>query len=128
MTTEDDFQRQLDANPDDHHTRLVFADWLQERDDPRATGYRALGVLGRNADRPNLKCPYWYKSEFGSGSHALPNAWYALLDMPGKGSANCPQWGKGMATRRECENAAALAFARLSAERRAELLAARAPT
>ena len=36
MTTEDDFQQALDANPDDHHTRLVFADWLQERGDPRA--------------------------------------------------------------------------------------------
>jgi hypothetical protein len=29
MTTEEDFQRQLDLHPDDHQTRLVFADWLE---------------------------------------------------------------------------------------------------
>jgi uncharacterized protein (TIGR02996 family) len=45
LTTEDDFQNALDANPEDHQTRLVFADWLQERVDPRAEGYRALGRL-----------------------------------------------------------------------------------
>ena len=45
MTTEEDFQKALDANPDDWQTRLVFADWLQDRDDPRADGYRALAVL-----------------------------------------------------------------------------------
>ena len=47
MTTEDDFQAALDTNPGDWQTRLVFADWLQERDDPRAEGYRALGLLRR---------------------------------------------------------------------------------
>ncbi len=44
MTTEDDFQAALDANPDDWQTRLVFADWLDERGDARAEGYRALGA------------------------------------------------------------------------------------
>ena len=43
MTTEDDFQAALDANPNDWQTRLVFADWLDERGDVRASGYRALG-------------------------------------------------------------------------------------
>ena len=36
MTKEDDFQKALDAHPEDWQTRLVFADWLQERGDPRA--------------------------------------------------------------------------------------------
>lgn len=44
MTTEDDFQNQLDQCPEDHNTRLVFADWLDERNDPRGPGYRALGM------------------------------------------------------------------------------------
>lgn len=44
MTSEDDFQATLDANPEDWQTRLVFADWLQEQGDPRAEGYRALGA------------------------------------------------------------------------------------
>lgn len=44
MTSEDDFNRQLDADPDNWQCRLVFADWLQDRDDRRAEGYRALGI------------------------------------------------------------------------------------
>ena len=43
MTTEDDFRRLIDSNPNDWQNYLVFADWLQERDDPRAVGYRAMG-------------------------------------------------------------------------------------
>lgn len=43
MTTEDDFQAMIDANWEDWHTRLVFADWLAEHDDPRSDGYRWLG-------------------------------------------------------------------------------------
>ncbi|MBN9120212.1 MAG: TIGR02996 domain-containing protein [Planctomycetes bacterium] len=37
MTSEDDFQAALDPDPDDHNTRLVLADRLQERDDPAPT-------------------------------------------------------------------------------------------
>lgn len=48
MTEEDAFQSALDSNPDDATTRLVFADWLDERGDPRASGYRALGRYGRS--------------------------------------------------------------------------------
>src|SRR3954452_8555626 len=55
MTTEDDFQAALDTHPDDWQTRLVFADWLQERGDPRADGYRALGLLRR--------CPHHYTGD-----------------------------------------------------------------
>ena len=47
MTTEDDFQAALDADPGDHFTRLVFADWLDDRGDPRGSGYRAMGEMGR---------------------------------------------------------------------------------
>lgn len=43
MTTEDDFHAVLDAHPRDWQTRLVFADWLDERGDPRAEGYRMMG-------------------------------------------------------------------------------------
>jgi uncharacterized protein (TIGR02996 family) len=45
VTTEEDFQNALDANPKDWQTRLVFADWLQERGDERAEGYPALGLM-----------------------------------------------------------------------------------
>lgn len=38
MQYEDDiaFQRAILANPSDTTLKLVYADWLQERDDPRA--------------------------------------------------------------------------------------------
>ena len=57
MTTEDDFQAALDADPENWQTRLVFADWLQERGDPRAEGYRALGVLRRRPFRWGTRTP-----------------------------------------------------------------------
>jgi uncharacterized protein (TIGR02996 family) len=48
VTTEDDFQLAIDADPEDCQLRMVFADWLDEQvpPDPRAEGYRALGRLG----------------------------------------------------------------------------------
>lgn len=45
MTTEDDFLHQLLVEPCDFQTRLVFADWLQERDDPRADAYCVIAHL-----------------------------------------------------------------------------------
>lgn len=49
MTTEDDFQAALDANPEDWQTRLVFADWLQERGDSRTACTRSAT---RSSTRP----------------------------------------------------------------------------
>ncbi len=41
-TEEASFHAALDAQLEDDCTRMVFADWLEERDDPRALGYRLL--------------------------------------------------------------------------------------
>jgi uncharacterized protein (TIGR02996 family) len=118
MTTEEDFQRALDANPDAHHTRLVFADWLEERGDPRADGYRALGRMQRV---PSTRRYYgtgwgysrsknWYTS-LVAGS--LPEDWWSLAYAP---------YSSSYPTRREAENAAAAAFERLTPERRTVIL------
>jgi uncharacterized protein (TIGR02996 family) len=128
VTTEDDFQKELDACPSNHTLRLILADFLQERDDPRADGYRALGERQRvprsprERDEPSLWS--WVKEEniwawtgafFGEGSlkpHALPDAWIAAtrtspdFDFWTNHGAGWRQWP----TRRECEDAAALAF------------------
>ena len=128
MTTEDDFQRALDLYPRDHNTRLVFADWLQERNDPRAAGYRALGWL-RLLPLASTTAPRsaWFASKrrWDGSSNALPEVWFAALAAHlGLAEAHgqflppvetCP--------RREAEDAAALAFAALPAERQTELLA-----
>ena len=131
MTTEDDFQAALDANPEGWQTRLVFADWLQERGDPRAEGYRALAVLGL--------CPFgrdgfwWWttiesrhcpkEGVYGNGC-TLPADWFALVDLRPANELFKPV-GNGLEfknTRREVEDAAALAFGQLPAKRRAKLL------
>lgn len=121
MTTEDDFQAALDLHPEDWQTRLVFADWLEERGDVRAEGYRALGVLRRKPDSEGEFAYRWFtKDEWpkkGLGERALqftlPVDWWELCETRFKGVR-----GK----RRQAEDAAALAFSRLPASRRAELL------
>jgi uncharacterized protein (TIGR02996 family) len=141
MTTEDDFQAALDANPADWQTRLVFADWLDERSDVRAEGYRALGQLRKcPSRRVGEKDPRLGEKEWFIGSEdalnfgprrderyvraQFPPDWWSLVE--------CGEpWGHGagpdawlfFATRRETEDAAALAFAELPPERRTELLA-----
>lgn len=52
MTTEDDLQKEIDANPEEVALRGVVADLIEETGDPRNMGYRALSRLGR---RPCLR-------------------------------------------------------------------------
>lgn len=55
MTDEETFQAAIDADPTNSALRLVFADWLEERGDWRAAGYRWMGE--------NHKWPYdWSKN------------------------------------------------------------------
>lgn len=129
MTTEDDFQAALDAHPEDWQTRLVFADWLEERDDPRAEGYRALGELRIHTLCNNLYPTWWNRSaEESSGS--LPADWFAQIVEAGAYHELRCRMGTtqyvwvDFEARRAAEDAAALAFARLPAARRVELLAA----
>jgi uncharacterized protein (TIGR02996 family) len=132
MTTEDDFQQALDASPEDHQTRLVFADWLQERCDPRAEGYRAMGlgraypISVRMAVPPWRSKTAWIYGVVGNSigarqRHCLLSVdWFKLIER-GQG---CGETWRRRLKRREAEDAAALAFAELPPERRAELLAA----
>jgi uncharacterized protein (TIGR02996 family) len=90
MTSEEDFQRALNRNPSDHLTRLVFADYLDELGDPRADGYRALGLLQLS---PYIRitgrclCFYgnggykrWTETELEKYTrHFLPAAWAIKL-------------------------------------------------
>lgn len=149
MTTEDDFQRQLDEHPDDHHTRLVFADWLQDRDDPRAEGYRALGIwrvipfaCELNDYQKQLKVKQSDVLHFygkvgedvpGFLDCRIPVDWFDVVDgmeIPERDSPSrqnrskyerIPRW-IWIRGRRCTEDAAALAFSKLPPERRAELL------
>lgn len=130
MNCEDDFHAMLDAYPDDWQTRLVFADWLDDRGDPRAEAYRALGRM-RVApyavwSGAELRWTYGdYTCAHGDTSE-LPRAWFALCfeAVPDESREEFPGgawfW---MPTRRGAEAVVVTAFARLPEERRAELLA-----
>ncbi len=126
MTDEErGFQSALDSDPLDMTTRLVFADWLQDRDDPRAAGYRALVALDRQ--------PY-YTHFYSWGEWAvhrevdksvLPEAWITkLFEIFGKGKVTITSLGcyAGWYRRHEAEDAAALAFSKLTQEQQAEIL------
>jgi uncharacterized protein (TIGR02996 family) len=127
VTTEDDFQRALDASLGDWDTRLVFADWLDERGDPRADGYRAIARQKRRPlenQRDGAVVWWWWYRSGGTFYNHVPDDWFALLP-PGPGSTLFwPSLAKAenLRSRRECEDALALAFRRLPEDRRNQLL------
>jgi len=43
MNEEEGFHKLLDENIEDHLTRTILADFLQDKEDSRASGYRELG-------------------------------------------------------------------------------------
>jgi uncharacterized protein (TIGR02996 family) len=124
VTTEDDFSRALDAAIDDWQTRLVFADWLEEQGDPRAEGYRALGLLRKHPTHPDEDGCFWMtkwscrRDVEGILDHeVLPDDWFDLATKPNEPAHVSER------SRRDLEDEVAHAFARLPAQRRAQLLA-----
>jgi uncharacterized protein (TIGR02996 family) len=135
VTTEEAFQAHLDAHPDDHFAREVFADWLDEQGDPRGPGMRALGVLKKCAYPADLAvswycpCPYFQTLiAYCETYYYLPPDWFDEIVLDGKSEDFAPCHAKRTdATRREVEDAAALAFAKLPERRRAQLLKSNEP-
>lgn len=146
MTTEEDFQKALDANPHDHQTRMVFADWLEERGDPRAEGYRALGMLrrypsywkgshgyGRPLENPNWSWgtranPHTQEGNlYFHNPEILHNDWMCAIPhqvtTTGYGEHDEEFW-RHHHNRREADDAAALAFGTLPEATKAEILGA----
>lgn len=146
MTTEDDFNAMLEANPFDGLTRLVYADWLADHDKPDAeakqralaVGYAALAALSLSPGYDKYDGPWgtedaehcwlWWTDvidELHIRHQLLPRDWFELIsNAPGHYCAgNKTTESKDFYTHRAAEDAAALAFAKLPAERRAELLA-----
>jgi uncharacterized protein (TIGR02996 family) len=130
MTPEENFQRRLDANPKDWQARLAFADWLDAQDDPRGPGYRTLAVQRRyplQGHNKEAEAWWWHCSQTGDTEfhNQLPPDWFKLLPPEEGSQMFWPVFTEkgGIKSRRGCENALALAFAQLPAERQAELLA-----
>lgn len=137
MTTEDDFHAILDSQPDDWQTRLVFADWLDERNDPRGPGIRALGVYRRKAMACQITGgPLRYilgTVEITPIVHfnnwidcLLPVDWFAAVPISLLCDNKHDKW-RYYVTRREAEDAAALGFQLLAVARQTELLEGHVP-
>jgi len=128
MTDLDALHAALDAEPWSATLRLVIADELDALGDPLREGYRALGLLGLSPykNRHFLGQRPWQWGPEGVvvkkfsvwAAAILPAEWCAAIDCPrreGTGLATYP-------TRREADDAAALAFARLPAATQAAIL------
>src|SRR5262249_39492805 len=129
VTSEDDFQAKLDAEPDNHTARLVFADWLEEHGDPRAEGWRALGARQRKPMHQPEGYPAaeienappgsweWWEEESKDYPEALPRDWLDEIDTKFTYRSNDGRViSQDFRTRREAEDAAAIAFSRLPPE------------
>jgi uncharacterized protein (TIGR02996 family) len=122
VTTEDDFQSALDKNPHDWQTRLVFADWLQEHNDPRAEGYRIMGTL-RLYTALSIDGYAWFNGRhfpthsYGESTHTIPAAVFAHLKggcqlfggTPDYDTEHPDKW-RDYPTRRAAEDALAAAL------------------
>lgn len=82
MSDEQAFLRSVQANPSDDLLRLVFADWLEERGDPRGTFLRlevALHEAGRSDHADELR------ERLHQARCGLDARWLALVDRPQPG-------------------------------------------
>lgn len=131
MTTEEaGFWRALDEQPDAHHLRLVFADWLQEQGDERAEGMRAIGLrqfrptnggwVGTVRIRNSVSD--WEWPIYSYRPCLLPDDWFSAVDAEKRVQGYWMRFDDNSVA----ESAVALAFLRLPPERQAELLTAAA--
>lgn len=121
------FHAALDAQIGDDTTRLVFADWLEERGDPRALGYR---LLAKFQMRPHCSKTWngaeaWGAWSWGSTDTGRPyksnlkTYWHNQLTKISRPSEVGPPGrlypDARYFTRQAAEDDAAMAVARLSA-------------
>src|SRR5688500_14192684 len=80
MSDDLDFIRALQASPDDDAPRLVFADWLDERGDPRGPLLRL--EVARHRPRPDAGN---LGEQLLQARAGLDPRWLALVDRPQPG-------------------------------------------
>ncbi len=143
MTTEDDFRRELNANPANTDTLLVFADWLDENGGKWADGYRAIGVRRLWPwFYSGSQCWGWWDADYTKtysdvkqeswgrirNFHSLPYVWFRAVPRSRHAASNKrentintpdfePRYGPFVLFK-----AAARGFCSLPSDRRAELL------
>lgn len=116
MTSEEDFDRLLDKRPSDYLTRLIYSDWLEERNDPRAKGYIALGKLKRKTQGKGWQFMWSSDREIKIDwrrKYVLPKKWFFILQ---------PELAFNGDTRKRAEDLAALAFSKLDLDTQESIL------
>ncbi len=129
MLTETDWQHTLDTcDPAERSALLlIFADWLEDRGNRRAKGYRALGINGRcpmPSDRyGRLEWRCYGDGEMTDDPASLPADWWEELagELPATPTTVLREYLE-YDSRREMDNAAAKSFARLPLARQHSLL------
>lgn len=119
MTDELSFQRTLDADPSLWRVRLTFADWLEERGDPRAAGMRWLGMKRK---WPVFLEHEWWETFIGWNWAQAKNPDqpdHAKIPATEKELVELDLW-RAFKTRADAENAFCLAYPALLAEHPAE--------
>jgi uncharacterized protein (TIGR02996 family) len=87
------FLEAIAANPEDDTARLVFADWLEERGDPRGAFIRVQCALaGLPAEDPR-RADLARKEQELFAAHGA--AWAAALPPPAEGWQNLRLWKRG---------------------------------
>ena len=79
MSDDLDFLRAVLASPEDDTLRLVYADWLEERDDPRAEFLRLEVALHQT--EPRVRSPELCE-QLHQAHGSLDARWLALVDRP----------------------------------------------
>lgn len=131
MTSEElAFTQALDAEPKNHWLRCVFADWLDDRGDPRGPGMRALGRLELRSIftgwNQTVDADVWLLGRDDNCKYEdclggfLPVPWWEALEVQQIGNF---KWWRYYASRAAAEDAAALAWAKLTPEQQARILA-----
>ncbi len=98
MKTEAALLEKIVAAPEEESTRLVYADWLEERGDPRAEYLRTELALARTGDAA-------LRRRLRAARAKIDRAWLAVLDQPRVMRANptpfpATWWSIGLGDRR----------------------------
>ena len=102
MRDETFFQATLRHDLDDAAARLLFADWLADRGDDRASGYRFMAERAKHPYRGHNTFEWWTMASANSDAIKLSDElWQALPVTPANGYPDC----KEFRTRRRAEEA-----------------------
>lgn len=87
------FQQELERDYADSGLRLLFAEWLATRGDPRAAGYRWLAELGKHPSRAYASFDWWRIVSTNPPEIRIPDElWFALDVAPHPSWVNCKEY------------------------------------